>query len=260
MKTLAATVLSAVSTAGLPRKFPFIEQILLVKVEFDNLTNSISNFDYGRKQVTKMNIIPLLLAIIGHIICGVTDCLLSYSKKGRLNLKDINDADKMSEMFKDMPLSFPLSSILFGTLAITMFSFGYFELCNWMSAFSKTASVIMFISAIIFLIPIVTHHVFCGAVEWMYIRLGRTNAAREAVLEFQKKTFPTMYVGYAGLLTFMITLFIMIVSGSTSLPMWACVFTTVNLPKGRTPKSSHNSILNSKRRLFGISDSRLLLA
>lgn len=174
-----------------------------------------------------MEIIAFLLAIIGHIICGVTDCLLGYSKKGRLNLKDINDADKMSEMFKDMPLSFPLSSMLLGTLAITMFSFGYFELCNWMSEFSKTASVIMFISAIIFLIPIVTHHVFCGVVEWMYIRLGRTNEAREAVLEFQKKTFPTMYVGYAGLLTFVVTLFIMIVSGNTSLPMWACVFNTL---------------------------------
>jgi len=36
--------------------------------------------------------------------------------------------------------------------------------------------------------------------------------------------------------------------------------TTVNLPKGHTPQSSHNSILNSKRRLFGISGSRLLLA
>lgn len=174
-----------------------------------------------------MEKIPFLLALAGHILCGVTDCLLGYSKKGRLNLKNINDADKMSAMFEDMPLSFPLSSMLLGTLAITIFSFGYFELCNWMSLFSKTASVIMFISAIIFLIPIVTHHVFCGVVEWMYIRLGRTNDARDAVLEFQKKTFPTMYVGYTGLLTFVVTLFIMIVSGKTSLPMWACVFNTL---------------------------------
>lgn len=40
----------------------------------------------------------------------------------------------------------------------------------------------------------------------------------------------------------------------------SCQTTTVNLPKGHTPQSSHNSILNSKRRLFGISGSRLLLA
>lgn len=169
----------------------------------------------------------MLIALIGHILCGVADCLLSYSKKGRLNLKDITDADKMADMFEDMPLSFPLASMLIGTLAITMFGFGYFALCTWMSDFSKTASDIMFISSVFFLIPIVTHHVFCGVVEWIYIRLGRTKEVREAVLEMQKKTIVTMFVGYLGLLVFMITLFVMIVMGNTSLPVWACVFNTL---------------------------------
>ena len=171
--------------------------------------------------------IAMLAALIGHILCGVSDCLLSYSKSGRLNLKEITDADKMSEMFKDMPLSFPLASMLLGTLAITMFSFGYFALSDWMGNYSETASGIMFVSAVVFLIPIVTHHVFCGVVEWLYIRLGRTNAVREAVLEMQIKTIATMIVGYLGLLTFMATLFAMIVTGNTSLPVWACAFNTL---------------------------------
>ena len=169
----------------------------------------------------------MLAALIGHILCGVSDCLLSYSKSGRLNLKDITDSDKMSKMFEDMPLSFPLASMLLGTAAITMFSFGYFALSYWMSAFSRTASTIMFISSVVFLIPIVTHHVFCGVVEWIYIRLGRTYTVRKAVLEMQKQTIATMVVGYLGLLTFMITLFGMIVMGNTSLPAWACVFNTL---------------------------------
>ena len=171
--------------------------------------------------------IVMLVALIGHILCGASDCLLSYSKSGRLNLKEITDPDRMSEMFEDMPLSFPLASMLLGTAAITMFAFGYFTLSDWMSVFSKTASNIMFISSVIFLIPIVTHHVFCGVVEWIYIRLGRTKAVREAVLEMQIKTIATMVVGYLGLLTFMVTLFIMIVMGNTSLPVWACVFNTL---------------------------------
>lgn len=171
--------------------------------------------------------ISIFLAIIGHILCGVSDCFLIYSKKGRLDFKNLNDPDKMSEMFEDMPLENPLRSMLLGTLAITLFSFGYFGLSHWMGAFSETASVIMFISAVIFLIPIVTHHVFCGAVEWMYIRLGRTYAAREAVLEFQKKTGAAMFLGYAGLLVFMITLFVMTISGNTALPAWACIFNTL---------------------------------
>ena len=169
----------------------------------------------------------MLAALIGHILCGVSDCLLSYSKSGRLNLKEITDPDKMSKMFEDMPLPFPLASMLLGTAAITMFSFGYFALSDWMRAFSKTAGTIMYVSSVIFLIPIVTHHVFCGVVEWIYIRMGRTNAAREAVLEMQIKTISTMVVGYLGLLTFMATLFIMIVMGNTSMPEWACVFNTL---------------------------------
>ena len=159
--------------------------------------------------------IAMLAALIGHILCGVCDCLLSYSKSGRLDLKEIKDPDKMSKMFEDMPLSFPLASMLLGTFAITMFGFGYFALSDWISDFSKTASAIMYVSSVIFLIPIVTHHVFCGVVEWIYIRLGRTNDVREAVLEMQKKTIATMFVGYLGLLAFMIALFVMIVSGNT---------------------------------------------
>ena len=171
--------------------------------------------------------IVMLAAMVGHILCGVSDCLLSYSKSGRLNLKEITDPDKMSAMFEDMPLSFPLASMLLGTAAITMFGFGYFALSDWISVFSKTASNIMFISSVIFLVPIVTHHVFCGVVEWIYIRLGRTNAVREAVLEMQIKTIATMVVGYLGLFIFMVTLFIMIIMGNTSLPVWACIFNTL---------------------------------
>ena len=156
-----------------------------------------------------MEKLPFILAIIGHILCGVTDCLLGFSPKGRLDMKSIKDPDKMSETFRDMPGSFPMLSMVLGTVAITMFSFGYFELCFWMRAFSETASVIMFISTII------------------YIRFGRTNEARDAVFEFLKKTSLTMILGYAGILTFVVTLFVMIVSGNTSLPMWACVFNTL---------------------------------
>ena len=60
--------------------------------------------------------VPLLLALIGHILCGISDC----SKKGRLNLKNVNDPEKMSAMFENMPLSYPLTSMLFGTLVISI--------------------------------------------------------------------------------------------------------------------------------------------
>lgn len=170
--------------------------------------------------------IALISAIIGHLLCGACDCLMGYSKKGRLDLKNINDPEKMSAMFADMPLSFPMASILLGALAIAMFGFGYFGLSSWMSGYSTAVSVIMFISAMLYIVPITAHHVIFAAIEWMYIRLGRTDEARNAVLDFQKKSIATMFVGYAGLLVFVVTLFVIIVSGGTSLPAWACVFNT----------------------------------
>lgn len=180
--------------------------------------------------MNNVNILAIVLftAMIGHILCGVCDCLLSFSPSGRLDLKGaLKDANKMREVFKDLPLSWPLISILLGVFAITMFGFGYLELSRWMGQFSKTASIIMYISSVVFLIPVVVHHIICGLVEWLYIRLGRTDEAREVALEFQTKTIATMLVGYLGLLVFLGTLFIMVVSGKTSLPQWACIFNTL---------------------------------
>ena len=43
---------------------------------------------------------------------------------------------------------------------------------------------------------------------------------------FVKKTIVTMFVGYAALLVFVVTLFVTVVSGKTSIPAWGCVFNT----------------------------------
>jgi hypothetical protein len=174
--------------------------------------------------------IVLLLGAIGHILCGVCDCLLGYSPSGRLDLKGgLKDADRMREVFQDMPSKWPFISIMLGVYAITVFGFGYLELSKWMGQYSTAASIVMFISAMVFLISIVAHHVICGVVEWFYIKLGRTDEARNVVLEFQMKTIVTMVVGYLGLAAFVMTLFLMVVSGRTSLPQWACVFNTLPL-------------------------------
>ena len=170
----------------------------------------------------------LLIALIGHVLCGICDCLLSYSPSGRLDLKGaLKDPDKMRTVFADMPLSWPLMSVLLGVYAITAFGFGYLGLSRWMEEFSRTASVIMYISSVVFLISIVVHHIICGLVEWLYIRMGRTNEARQTVLEFQAKTIVTMVIGYLGLASFVITLFIMVSEGKTTLPQWACVLNTL---------------------------------
>ncbi len=108
-----------------------------------------------------------------------------------------------------------------------LFGFGYFAVADHMKSYSAAAANIMFISTVVFLVLIVVHHVLCGVVEWVYIRLGRTNEVREAVLQLQKETISTMFAGYAGLLVFAATLFVMIISGQTNIPKWGCIFNTL---------------------------------
>ena len=169
----------------------------------------------------------LILACIAHVLCGFSDCLLSYGKNGRLNLKEIKDPEKMSRMFAAMPLWQPMMSIILGTFSITAFTFGYLALSSWMHGYNSVTAYIMLVSTVLFAVPIVTHHIICGLVEWFYIKLGRTDEARETVLDFQKKTIVTMIVGYIGELVFLISLFVMVVSKQTSLPQWACIINTL---------------------------------
>ncbi len=172
----------------------------------------------------------LLIACVGHVLCGICDCLLGYSPSGRLDLKSAHkDPVKMRTTFEDMPLKWPLISIILGVYAITAFGFGYLGLSRWMEDYSKIASVIMYISAVFFLISIVVHHIICGLVEWLYVRMGRTDEARTVALEFQMKTIATMFVGYLGLVIYVITLFVMVVMGRTTLPVWTCIFNTLPL-------------------------------
>ena len=166
----------------------------------------------------------MLIAVFGHLLCIVCDCLLLYTLSGKYGFQLMNDNDKMRETFRTMPLQNPMLSMLLGVLALLMSCGGYFALYLWMRQFSIAAAVIMLIAAAVFYIPGTAHHIFCGVAEWFYIRMGMTENAREAIADFFKKTSVTMVVCYMGLIVLSITLFVMVVTGSTTLPSWACIF------------------------------------
>ena len=122
----------------------------------------------------------MLIGFLGHVICGITDCMMAYSKSGKFDFSMAKEPEKMKKVF----------------------------------------------SAMFFLIPIAAHHVLCGTTEWYYVKLGRTEEALQVVMDFFKKTV-VVSVAYVGLLIFVITLFILVVTGATDLPRWACVFNTL---------------------------------
>ena len=173
-----------------------------------------------------MNLIKILflIAIVGHLICGYCDCLITYVPGGKkLDITKMSDNKILSETFENMPLRNPLISMLAGCPALLMVACGYYGLYLWMSEFSKTFAVIILIATGILLSFGVAHHVFCGVGEWFYVQMGRTDEAGKAVVKFMKDTSLTMIGCYIGMITLGVVLFIAVVSGATSLPQWACV-------------------------------------
>ena len=173
----------------------------------------------------------LLIAFFGHLLCWYSDCLITYTPGGRLSAKqlDLKDNAKIAALFRDMPLNRPMRSILLGIFALVLSGFGLLALCSWMRQFSEIRAVLMQIGAVLFIGCAAPHHMICGLLEWLYIRLGHTADAAALIMELFKKTAATMIVCYLGLLLFSVTLFLSILTGVTTLPAWACIFTTLPL-------------------------------
>lgn len=193
----------------------------------DRARNCGKKFRMYESGVVEMLKTILIAACIGHIVCGVTDCMLAYTPDGRFDMsKDAKDPERMKKLFSKMPLKQIELSMMIGVFALFAAGFGYIGLSRWAEQFSQTAGTIMYISGLFFIVPIAAHHVLCGAVEWFYIKLDRTEKALETVLDFFKKTAAAA-IAYVGLLVFCVTLFVLVVTGRTGLPVWACVFNTL---------------------------------
>ena len=173
--------------------------------------------------------ILMLVAIAGHLLCGYCDCLLIYLPRGRFRVEDMKDVRKLAAAFEGMSPRAPLKSMLLGCLAMFLFFPGYLGLCHWMRAYSGLCAALMLAGCAIVATFGAAHHVFCGAAEWLFIRLGRTREALEIVNEFFRSTSVTLIVCYLGFLLFGGALFAAVVSGSTPLPRWACIFNILPL-------------------------------
>ena len=45
----------------------------------------------------------MVLALIGHVFCGISDCLLTYAPNGKVDLTNFKDYEKSSVSFRGMP-------------------------------------------------------------------------------------------------------------------------------------------------------------
>ena len=133
-----------------------------------------------------------LIALAGHLLCGLCDCLLIYMPNGRFRAEYMKDGRKLAEVFDGMPLRNSVLSMVLGCFAMCMMFFGYMAIYTWMRQYSAVyADLILLSIGLIFTFGM-AHHVLCGVPEWLYVRHGRTEEAREIITELFKKTSVTM--------------------------------------------------------------------
>ena len=169
------------------------------------------------------------LACGAHLVLWGCDRQLTYLDGGRFAFSDLQDNARLSAVLGETPPARPMGASLLGVFAMAAAFPGYLALAEWMRSFSALTAGLMLAGSILFLLPGVAHHVFCGTVEWFYLRLGKTEEALAAIVEFFQKGVVTMVVCYAGLLLFAASFFLAVVTGVTPLPRWACLFNTLPL-------------------------------
>ena len=171
-----------------------------------------------------------LIAVVGHLLCGYCDVLLTYIPGGeKFDFTKMKSNEAMAKTFVKMPLRNPRISMVLGIFALLMEGCGFYGLCLWMKQFSTPASIVMLIGAALFLVMGTAHHVLCGVAEWIYVKMGCTDEAREAVVKLFKDTSITMIVCYIGLFVLGVMLFVQVVTGATDLPIWACIINIIPL-------------------------------
>ena len=131
-----------------------------------------------------------LLACAGHLVLWRCDRNLTYLAGGRFDFRCLQDNDRLSAVLGGTPLKQPMGATMAGVFALTAAFSGYLALCQWMEQFSKLWAGLMLAGCVLFFLPGMAHHVFCGALEWFYLWLDRTEEAREVVVFFSKAPLP----------------------------------------------------------------------
>lgn len=166
----------------------------------------------------------LLLACAGHLLLWRCDWMLTCLDGGRFNFKALQDNTAFSAVIGQTPPSRPLWAAMAGVFGMAVELFGYLALSEWVKPFAPACSALMLVGSVLYAAVGAVHHMLCGMLEWLYIRMGRTEQARRQVLELFQKTSSTMYVCYMGLLLFAVGLLAAVAGGMTTLPRWACLF------------------------------------
>lgn len=173
--------------------------------------------------------IGLIFGIIGHIINMWCDRVLSITPNGKLTfstMNDINDPQKMAELYEGVDSSVPMNSAVLGAFALSLHYFGYISIARFIGTYSNILGTILFVCASLFAILGVGHHVKYALSLWTFIKGGRDEKSYELFTELYHGGNATKLC-YLGYVAYILTLILAIFMNIGGLPLWALIFTVL---------------------------------
>ena len=176
-----------------------------------------------------MTILKIMLAagIIGHAINMYCDRILSIFPNGTLkivNVQKLKEGDYAAKLMEGVSPAVPLRSGVLGEYAIVLEFFGYTALAIYTYEHAKVFGTIMLLATIYMCIVSSAYHLKCGLAEYVFLKYGRDEKAKELMLDLMDCGTP-LRTFYLALVVYIVTLIAALITGVIGFPIWAVVFT-----------------------------------
>lgn len=171
----------------------------------------------------------LVAGILGHAINLYCDRVLSIFPNGKLmlaNIRKIREDGYAAKLMEGVSPSVPMRSGVLGVFSIVLEFMGYTALAAYTFERSKVLGAIMFVGIAFSCIVSSAYHLKCGLAEYLFLKYGRDDRAKELMLDLMDSG-PALRLCYLGMITYIVTLIVAIVTGAIGFPIWAVVFTTL---------------------------------
>lgn len=171
--------------------------------------------------------IMLLAGIVGHALNMYCDRILSIFPNGTLklaNIQKIREDGFAAKLMEGVSPKVPLRSGVLGVFAIVLEFLGYTALAIYTFQQAKVFGAIMFLGTAFTSIVSSAYHVKCGLAEYLFLKYGRDERAKELMLDLMD-CGPALRSCYLGLVTYIVTLIVAIITGVIGFPIWAVIFT-----------------------------------
>ncbi len=136
--------------------------------------------------------VMLILGIIGHAVNMYCDRRLSIFPNGTLSFETIGHIKEegyLKHVLNGVSASVPMLSSVLGVFAIGLEFFGYLSLAIYVYQKSEIFGILLFLAAIFFCILANGYHVKTGLSEYVFIKLGMDEKAKDMIIDLIEVQF-----------------------------------------------------------------------